>query len=379
MGAALISPENDLAIWAALIGIAAFGFWSEKTGWGRRLTGTIVVLITAFALSNIGVIPDWAPVYGTVMSSFVPLALALLLLRVDLRTLRSEAGPTLVIFLIGGVGTILGAVAAFYLVPLDSYRAELAGMFTATYIGGSANFAVVADAFGVSDGDVLVPAAASDTIATILYLIVLGAIPGMRLFRRNFPQRIAPVQNAKAGPAHTWTVTEFDISGTLVSLFLALLFVIAGGVVQALTEVRGVSVLTITVLAVAAGTLFADRIKPMQGSFQLGMVLMLLFFAALGATGSIAKLIEAGPLMLYFATTIIGVHFVVVFGMGYLLKLDLAEIAIASNACVCGPPTAAGMAADAGWDHLVTPGILAGSLGFVIASLAGVGVANFLG
>lgn len=379
MGDAFLLPENDLAIWAALVGIVAFGFWSEKTAWGRRLTGAIVVMITAFALSNIGVIPDWAPVYGTVMSSFVPLALALLLLRVDLRTLRSEAGPTLVIFLIGGLGTILGALVAFYLVPLDAYRAELAGMFTATYIGGSANFAVVADAFGVTDSDLLMPAAASDTIATILYLVILGAVPGMAVFRKNFVRREAPVPSTRTGHAHTWAITEFDIPGTLISLFLAFLFVMAGSAVQALTEVRGVSVLTITVLAVGAGTLFAGRLKPTRGSYQLGMVLMLVFFAALGATGSITKLMESGPQLFLFASTIIGVHFVVVFGTGFLLKLDLAEIAIASNACVCGPPTAAGMAADAGWDHLVTPGILAGSLGFVIASLAGVGVANFLG
>ena len=72
------------------------------------------------------------------------------------------------------------------------------------------------------------------------------------------------------------------------------------------------------------------------------------------------------------------VHFVITYGAGWLLKFDIAEIATASNACVCGPPTAAGMAADAGWDHLVTPAIVAGTLGFAIANIAGVFVVNLL-
>lgn len=377
-GLNLIPAENDLAIWAALIGIVAFGLWSEKTAWGRRLSGTVVVLLTAFVLSNLGVIPDWAPVYGTVMSSFVPLALALLLLRVDLRSLRKESGPTLVIFLIGGLGTVLGGLVAYHFVPLDAYGAELTGMFIATYIGGSVNFVVVADTFGVSDGGVLVPAVAADTIATIFYLVVLGAIPGMKFFRRKYRLPGAPDRVTPSGTVDAPAMTGFDIGSTLTSLFLAFLFVIAGDAVQALTDIPGMSVLTITVLAVATGTLFAARVKPSRGGFQLGMVLMLLFFAALGANGSILKLIDTGPVMLLFASTIIGVHFLVVFGAGYLLKFDLAEIVIASNACACGPPTAAGMAANAGWNHLVTPGILAGSLGLAVANIVAIVVVNLL-
>jgi len=136
----MIDVGNTFALWAALIGIVAFGIWSERTKLGRRLTATIVILLTALVLSNFGVIPTEAPVYSTVMGNFIPLGLALLLLRVDLTTLKSEAGPTLAIFLIGAAGTIAGAVLAVYLIAPDLYPAELAGMFAATYIGGSANF-----------------------------------------------------------------------------------------------------------------------------------------------------------------------------------------------------------------------------------------------
>ena len=373
----MIEAGNTFALWAVLIGIVAFGIWSERTGWGRRLTGTIVVLLTALILSNTGVIPTAAPVYGTVMGNFVPLGLALLLLRVDLKTLKAEAGPTLVIFLIGALGTIAGAFTAFYFVAPDLYPAELTGMFAATYIGGSANFAAIADAFAVTDSAVIVPAIASDTLVTIAYLVVLGAIPNLGFFAKR-PIRKPPKESGKVNNGLSWGSQDMNLLAIVISLVLAFAFVAIGDVMQNLTEIRGVSILVITLLALLAGTFFQKQIKSAQGPFQVGMILLLIFFAALGATGDLSTLAEHGPKLLLFAATIMAVHFVITFGAGWLLKFDIAEIATASNACVCGPPTAAGMAADAGWNHLITPGILAGSLGFAMANFAGIFVVNFL-
>ena len=378
----LIPADSDLAIWAALAGVVAFGLWSEKTGWGRRLTGVIVVLMTAFALSNLGVLPHEAAVYSTVMSKFTPLFLALLLFRVDLKSLRKESAPTFIIFAVGAAGVVLGAVIAYAVAPIDGPRAELAGMFAATYIGGSANFAVVGATLGVDDGEILAPAAAADTIVTIFYLLMLGALPGIAALRTFFTSRR---ENAAAGKtigekpsAPGWMDENLDLRATVFSLFLALAIVGAAEWAQSLTEIRGVSILVITILAVTAATLAPSWLRPAEGPFQLGMILMLMFFVALGASGSLSTLIASGPSMLVFAGIVIGVHFIVIFSVGKLFKFDIAEIATASNACVCGPPTAAGMAADAGWDHMVTPGILVGSLGFAIASLVGVSVAGLL-
>jgi len=136
--------------------------------------------------------------------------------------------------------------------------------------------------------------------------------------------------------------------------------------------------MAVTVLSVVLGTALPDLLRPQRGGFQLGMAFMLLFFAALGANGDLGTLITSGPVFLLFAAVILAVHFVVIFGVAWAFDLDLAETLVASNACACGPPTAAGMAADAGWDHLVTPTVLAGSLGFVVANFAGLGIALLL-
>jgi uncharacterized membrane protein len=64
--------------------------------------------------------------------------------------------------------------------------------------------------------------------------------------------------------------------------------------------------------------------------------------------------------------------------VGKLLKLDLAELMIAANACILGPATAAALAAGHGWRDLVTPGMLTGILGYAVGTFIGVGTTNLL-
>ena len=45
---------------------------------------------------------------------------------------------------------------------------------------------------------------------------------------------------------------------------------------------------------------------------------------------------------------------------------------LASNACVGGPTTAAGMATTKGWHQLLVPAILVGVLGYAVATFASI-------
>jgi uncharacterized membrane protein len=72
------------------------------------------------------------------------------------------------------------------------------------------------------------------------------------------------------------------------------------------------------------------------------------------------------------------VHLLALVPAGKLLTLDLAEVMIASNACILGPAPAAALAASKGWQPLVAPGILVGMFGYAIATFIGVAVAAVL-
>lgn len=57
---------------------------------------------------------------------------------------------------------------------------------------------------------------------------------------------------------------------------------------------------------------------------------------------------------------------------GRLLRLPMQAVLIASNANVGGPATAAAMASAKGWQHMVQPAVLTGSLGYACATFVGV-------
>ena len=377
----LIGAHDDGLLWAAIIGIAAFGVWAERSALGRRISGAVIVLMVGFGLGNLNLLPVKAPVYTAVFSNFIPLGIGLLLLQLDLKALKSEAGPILTIFMIGALGTTLGAFIGFHLFLLPTDGNAVAGMLAATYIGGSVNLVAVADAFRVTEGDIMVPVIASDTIATIVYLLILGLIPALKPLRHVFERRqrtAVPVADQAAAGSH-WSAARFDIGSVLLALLLVMLFAAAGDAIQARFDMPGAKILTVTVLALAAATLFSAQMQRLKGTFQLGMGFLFVFFAALGANGDLRALIETGPVVLFFAFTVILVHFLVVFPAGYLLKLPLSAVTTASNACVCGSATAGPMAADAGWTHLVGPGIVIGMLGTAIASFIGIALAGWLG
>ncbi len=76
---------------------------------------------------------------------------------------------------------------------------------------------------------------------------------------------------------------------------------------------------------------------------------------------------------------ILSVHLVFLLLAGAALKLDLAEIVVASNANAGGPTTAAAMATSRGWHGLVIPAILCGTLGYATATFLGVALGTWLG
>ena len=63
MSLPLIAADQDFALWAILIGLAAFGFWCERYPWGRRYSGVMLLMTAAIVLANVGVLPTTARVY----------------------------------------------------------------------------------------------------------------------------------------------------------------------------------------------------------------------------------------------------------------------------------------------------------------------------
>ena len=183
----LISSDQHWLLWAILFIAAGFGLWAEKTKWGSKVSAVVITILATFILSNFSIIPTSAASYDIVWAYLVPIAIPLLLFKADLRRIIKEAGPTLIAFAFGAVGTVLGTIIAFNLIALGEEGWKLAGIFCATYIGGSMNFVASAEALHLIAADLLTAGVAADNLVMTVYFIILFALPSVKFLVKIFP------------------------------------------------------------------------------------------------------------------------------------------------------------------------------------------------
>ena len=392
----LISPENDFAIWAVLIGIAGFGFWCERYPFGRKYSGVMLLITLAIVLSNLRIIPTSAPAYDAVWTYLVPVAIPLLLFQADMRRIFAEAGRTLVAFVIGAAGVVIGVYLAVALIDLGEHEAALGGIFTGTYIGGSLNFAAIAEVTQFPDESLLIAAVAADNVITNLHVLLIILLPSIVAVARFFPVYRGAVGGSAAAaddePVHR--IADFDVPGLLYALALAFALASAGiwtaananEFVASITgndELRDAdwssyAILITTLFALLIATFGKRIVAGLSGYSEAGNALLFIFLAMVGASADIWRLVETAPILFLFALIIVSVHMLVLLPVGRLLRLDLAEMCIASAVCIGGPASGPAIAAAKGWKDLVIPGVLAGSFGYAVGSFIGTAVYRWL-
>jgi uncharacterized membrane protein len=373
----MIADDNVFALGAVLFGLAWLGFWIDTHPIGRKTSGVVWVLGAGMLLSNTGLIPLTSPAYDFVGGSLVPLAIPLLLLKGDLRKIFRESGGVMISFCIAASATVAGVMVGFVLLDLGDIGPKVAGVYTGGWIGGAVNFLAVSKAVEMTPSEFSVAISAS-SVVSITALLLLIVIPSVKFITRFFPSyesdhpAILDVQlSDDAAPAFRLT----HICGALAMSFI--ICAVAQGIAVALNMTQ-YSILFITLLTIAVANSFPAAMNKLEGEFEVGMLLMYLFFAAVGAGTDAITFVSNALNLFFFGMIIIIVHLTLVLLGARLLKIDLAEAIIASGAALVGPAPTAAIAISKGWKELVTPGIMCGIFGYVIATFIGVSVTALL-
>jgi len=348
--------------------ITAVGWWlAERTAVGRQLGTTMLVLLLGLLVSNLSGVKPEAEAAAWINGPLTSLAIALLLLAVDLRRLWPDARRLLVPFLMAVVCTLLAVLIGGWLLQplLGPGRSVLAGMFTATFTGGSLNFVSVARA--------LQPPEALLAVATTADYVVFAAWFAVSLALARRQGRAAP---APAAPAERWLAAEGGWwQGLLWGLAVLLLSNALTAALQRLwPALPAILVLTTLTLLVAQLPGAPSR----RGCYGLGLLLIQPFFTVMGLSSPVGALLGEGLPVLLYAALIVALQ-----GLGLLVLRrwrgwGLGETLVASQASIGGPSTALALATAIGRAELALPAVAIGLLGYLLGTYLGLLAAALL-
>ncbi len=351
--------------------------YAGKTKYGKKVGAALLVILFTAVLANLKLIPSAStsiPLYSGIFKYIAPIAIFYLLLNVNIKSIKQAGLPMIGLFLLGSLATTLGILIAWSVMsPANVFGEDgkiIAGMLTGTYTGGSVNFNAVALEFGFQEkGALYAGVIAVDNVVTTLWIMVTLAMP---IVLQNFWQAKTdfkkPEQSAE-------TERPEDESIDLISLmwlaFLGLAAYFVADLIKILIP-QIPSILTLSTIGIVlAQTKFIANLK---GAHNLGLYLVFIFLAVVGAYCEISAVVELkdlGITLLLFTGLAVLLHGVVVILIGGLVYRDWEMIAIVSQANIGGSTTAIALAESFERKELVLPAILVGSLGNALGTYLG--------
>ena len=386
-----------------LISVAVSVYLEQTYAWASRISGAVIALIFALVLVNTNIIPPHAELYDDIVWGYVvPIAIPLLLLQTNIVKIWRETGRLLVIFLIGAAGTICGALIGCVLLgsAIDGLP-KVAAMMTGSYIGGGVNFTALADAFKVS-GTLVSSTIVADNLNMAIYFLILLAIAGNAFFRRVYTHPLidAVEKNGESDEGKTlaaqyWGRKDISLRDIAMCVTYAVVVVTVSKFIGATlgtvispdanwftkmcNTFLGSQYVWITLISMIFASFFEKQASSMNGAQEIGTFFIYMFFFVIGVPASIMEILTNAPLLFVFCLIMVVVNMLFCLIGGKMLGFALEDILIASNANIGGPTTAAGMAISQGWNALVGPAMLVGTLGYVIGTYLGIIVGSLLG
>ena len=324
---------------------------------------------------------------STIMSVTVPLAIPLMLFNCDFK-LWTKALPKTAWALVTGLASVVIAVVTGYFIFRNNVpeAANVAGMMTGIYTGGTVNFNALGASLGV-DKSVMAIVLAFQMVITMPYIFfLLGG--GYKVFRKVLPYKdITHKGRTDENTVETADVENYrgmfekkNFIGMLKGLGLSVIFLAMGAglallITGTLSEL--VVILTITTLSIIAS--FFKKVRELPKTFELGMFFILIFSVIVASMFDIHS-VSGGSLY-------VGGFVLWIMGISVILHLILCRIAKVSGDlfCVCqvgllcSPPFVPPIAGAMKNKKVLISGIVVGLVGYAVGTYIGALLAWILG
>lgn len=374
-----------------LLIIEGFKRWTAVQKIGTVVLAYAVGIIAS--LCGVMQFPDpaaaatFSKLQSTIMSVTVPLAIPLMLFNCDFK-LWTKALPKTAWALVTGLASVVIAVVTGYFIFRNNVpeAANVAGMMTGIYTGGTVNFNALGASLGV-DKSVMAIVLAFQMVITMPYIFfLLGG--GYKVFRKVLPYKdITHKGRTDENTVETADVENYrgmfekkNFIGMLKGLGLSVIFLAMGAglallITGTLSEL--VVILTITTLSIIAS--FFKKVRELPKTFELGMFFILIFSVIVASMFDIHS-VSGGSLY-------VGGFVLWIMGISVILHLILCRIAKVSGDlfCVCqvgllcSPPFVPPIAGAMKNKKVLISGIVVGLVGYAVGTYIGALLAWILG
>ena len=351
--------------------------YAGKTKIGKQLGGAalLVILFTA-VVANFKFIPSASnsiELYDFIFKYIAPISIFYLLLNVNITSIKKAGLPMVGLFVLGSIATTIGILISWFLLSPQEILGDngkiIAGMLTGTYTGGSVNFNAIALEYGFQKkGFLYAGTIAVDNVVTAIWIMVTLAIPMFLNKIWNSNVKLNTKVNLNTEKVDN---DKIDSKSLAWLIFLGIgVYYISDIISENFIKVPSILILT-TIGILLAQTKFISKMK---GSQTLGLYLVYLFLAVIGAyceLSAVSQLQEVGATLLIFTSLAVLIHGLVFIFIGGLFYRDWEMISIASQANIGGGASAIALAESFDRKELILPAILVGSLGNALGTYLG--------
>ena len=373
----LISADNSVVLAAIVFGLAWFGFWIDGKPVAKFVPGVPWVIGLGLILSNTGVIPAEAPAFGFVGQYLLPMSIPFLLFKANLRGVFRDGGWVFPAFLVSTIGLCVGAISGFFIWDLGPEGAKITATYAAAFTGGMMNFVAVSQALEMTPTQFSVALSASAPVS-LLGLIVLATLPSMPFILRHWPSKIIDDAELSERQSKAEDAQQFRVDHVALGIAMSLAICAISSYVADLLGMGSYDLFWITIFTVILANIFPRQLARLQGDFAVGMLCMYAFFAIIGAGTNATGIVGSALTLFIFCSYMVAIQFVFVLVGAKLFRFDLAVALTGAAAAIVGPAVAAALATTKGWKTMITPGIVIGILGYVVANFVGIAIFKWL-
>ena len=367
--------SNPIYVLGMLSLMIILSIYIGKTKLGKQFGAALLVILFTAVIANLKLIPSASNsigLYNVIFKYVAPISIFYLLLNVNLNSIKKAGLPMISLFIIGSLATTFGILFSWILLSPETVLGNdakiIAGMLTGTYTGGSVNFNAVALEYGFQKKGILYAGTiAVDNVVTALWILVTLILP--MLLSRIWKSKIGV--NKINSDKVTFSDKGINITSLAWLTFLGITsFYLSEILVEYFPRIPSILILT----TIGIGLAQTKFVSNLNGSHDLGLYLVYLFLAVIGAyceIGAVYQLKEIGITLLLFSSLAVLIHGILTVLFGGLLYRDWQMIAIVSQANVGGGASAIALAETFERNELILPAILVGTLGNALGTYLG--------